>query len=105
MRIIVLFNLKAGVDVCTYEAWAKSTDIQVVNGLASIAGFSVHAATGVLGSDAKPPYAYVEVIDVADMEQFGRDVATDTMKRVAAEFQQFADNPTFITTRTLGAAE
>jgi hypothetical protein len=104
MRIVVLFNLRAGVDVAAYEAWAAARDIPVVNGLASIENFSVHAATGVLGSDATPPYAYVEIVDVADMDQFGRDVATQTMQAVAAEFQAFADNPVFILTRPLGAA-
>lgn len=103
-RIVVLFNLKAGVDPAVYEAWALSTDIPVVNGLDSIAAFSVHPTTGVLGSDAKPPYAYIEVIDIADMETFGADVASATMQKIAAEFQAFADNPTFIMTRTLGAA-
>lgn len=103
-RIVVLFNLKPGVDPEAYENWARSTDIPVVNGLASIGAFSVHATTGVLGSDAKPPYAYVEVIDVADMEKFGADVASATMQKIAAEFQSFADNPTFILTRTLEAA-
>lgn len=103
-RIVVLFNLKPGVDPAVYEAWARSTDIPVVNGLDSIGTFSVHAATGVLGSDAKPPYAYVEIIDVADMETFGRDIATETMQRIATEFQSFADNPTFVMTRTLEAA-
>lgn len=103
-RIVVLFNLKPGVDTETYEAWARTTDIPVVSGLASIGGFSVHAATGVLGSDAAPPYAYVEIIDVADMEGFGADVASETMQKIAAEFQAFADNPTFILTRTLEAA-
>lgn len=103
-RIVVLFNLKPGVDPEIYEAWARSTDIPVVGSLASIGGFSVHATTGVLGSDAKPPYAYVEIIDVADMDQFGADIATATMQKIAAEFQAFADNPTFIMTRTLEAA-
>ena len=104
MRIIVLFNLRPGVDPSAYESWAKSTDIPVVNGLSSISGFSVHAATGLLGSDGKPPYAYVEIVDVSDMDQFGNDVSGETMRRVAAEFQAFADNALFVTTRTLEAA-
>ncbi|WEK50214.1 MAG: hypothetical protein P0Y66_21635 [Candidatus Kaistia colombiensis] len=103
-RIVVLFNLKAGVDTKAYEAWAVSTDIPIVNGLDSIAAFSVHPTTGVLGSEARPPYAYVEIIDVADVDQFGADVTSATMQKIAAEFQAFADNPTFIMTRTLGAA-
>ena len=101
MRIIVLFNLRAGITIAEYEDWARKTDIPIVNKLASIRSFTVHKATSVLGSDAAPPYQYIEIVDVADETQFGIDVATDTMKRVAAEFQALADNPTFIATSDL----
>ena len=101
MRIIVLFNLKADVDPAAYENWARTTDIPGVNALASVKDFQVHRATGVLGSDAPPPYAYFEVIDVADMDAFGGDAASEAVKKMAAEFQQFADNPQFILTETL----
>ena len=100
-RIVVLFNLKDAASVADYEAWAKATDLPVVNGLASVDGFSVHRASGMLGSDASPPYQYVEVIDVNDMELFGKEVATETMRKVAGEFQGFADAPMFILTDTL----
>ena len=33
--VIVLFNLKPGVDVAQYEAWARDSDLPVVNGLPS----------------------------------------------------------------------
>lgn len=101
MRIVVLFNLRDGVDEAAYQAWARTTDIPVVNGLASIAGFTVHKVTGQLGSDARPPYQYVEVIDIADMDQFGKDVASERMQAISAEFQRFADNPVFLTTQDL----
>lgn len=103
MRIVVLFNLKPGVDAGAYEAWAKATDIPVVNGLASVENFTVFAATGLLGSDAAPPYRYLEIVDVGDMDGFGRDVAGETMQRVAAEFRAFADDPVFIATRAVSA--
>lgn len=101
MRIIVLFNLKAGVDAGVYERWARTTDIPGVNALGSVADFQVYRATGLLVSDAAPPYAYIEVIDVADMDGFGADVAGEAVQKVAAEFQQFADNPQFILTEAL----
>lgn len=101
MRIIVLFNLKPGVDPAAYEQWARAKDIPGVNALGSVADFQVHRATGVLGSDAAPPFAYFEVIDVADMDAFGKDVSSEAVQKVAAEFQQFADNPQFILTETL----
>ena len=100
MRIIVLFNLKPGVDASAYENWARTTDIPGVRALGSIADFQVYRTTGVLGSDEKAPYEYIEVIDVADMEAFGRDAAGETIQKVAAEFRTFAD-PTFIMTEAL----
>lgn len=101
MRIIVLFNLKAGVDPEVYERWAKDVDIPGVRGLRSISDFQVYRATGVLGSDAKPTYAYAEIIDVADMGLFGTEVADEAVQKVAAEFAAFADAPEFILTEAL----
>ncbi len=100
-RIFVLFNLKQDADEAAYRAWAEATDLPVVRALPSIAAFDVFTVTGLLGSDAAPPYRFIEVIDVADMEQFGRDVANETMQRVAAEFAAFAD-PVFLMTKPLG---
>lgn len=102
MRIIVLFNLKPDADPDAYEAWAKRTDLPTVNGLPSVGGFTLHRATGLLGTEDAPPYRYVEVLDVADPARLGEDVSTETMSRVAAEFRQFADNPIFIVTEQVG---
>lgn len=101
MRIVCLFNLKPGVDPATYEAWARQGDIPTVNALGSVASFTVHKATGLFGSDAKPPYEYVEVIDIAGMDAFVADVSTPEFQALAAPFQDFADSPTFILTEDL----
>ncbi len=45
-QLIVLFNLKDGVEPSAYEAWAKSTDLPIVRGLASIKSFSIYRASG-----------------------------------------------------------
>lgn len=103
MRIVVLFNLRPGVDPPTYEAWAASADAPTVRALPSIDGFRVHALTGMLFGDAKSPFQYCEVIDINDMDAFGRDVGTAAMGEIAAKFQTFADNPLFLTTREVGA--
>ena len=97
--LIVLFNLQQGADPADYEAWAKSTDLPVVRGLASVASFDVYRSQGLLGSDGASPYAYIELIEIADLQKFGDEVEGDTMRKVAAEFQNFADNPVFILTR------
>lgn len=100
-RIVVLFNLKDGAAAGEYEAWARATDLPTVNGLKSVDTFTVHRSVGLLGSDGKPPYDYIEIIDVDDMATFGAEVSEENMRKVAGEFQSFADGPVFILTDTL----
>lgn len=104
MRIIVLFDLRPGTDAAAYEDWARSRDIPTVRALPSISGFEVSACTGLLTGEGTPPFQYVEVIDVADMDAFGQDVASARMQAIAAEFRAFADNPRFIVTRNVAVA-
>ncbi len=102
MRIIVLFNLKEGVNIAEYEEWARTRDIPGVNALGSIDGFSVHKATGLFGApDAAPPFQYFEIIDVNDMDGFLADISTPEFQTAAAPFQQYADNPQFVLTEDL----
>jgi len=96
--LIVLFNLKNEADSNAYEEWAKSTDLPVVRNLGSVDSFEVYRTAGMYGSDAAAPYQYVEVIEISDLDRFGADVSTDTMAKVAGEFQGFADNPVFMIT-------
>lgn len=97
-RIIVLLNLKPGKSADDYERWALTTDLPTVKALKSIDSFSLFQATGLLGSDEPAPYQYIEIIDVADMELFGHEASSETMTRIAGEFQDWA-TPTFILTR------
>lgn len=101
MRIIVLFNLKQGVDPAEYENWARQTDIPGVRALGSCADYQVYRTTGLFGSEEKPPYRYIETIDIRGMDAFLADVTSDAVQKLASEFQRFADNPLFITTESL----
>lgn len=100
--VVVLFNLKESANVEAYEAWATATDLPIVRALGSVDSFAALRSVALLGSDDKPPYEYIEVINVNDMERFGTDIGTDKLQKVAAEFQEFADNPLFIMTESLG---
>ncbi|MFZ4120875.1 MAG: hypothetical protein ACOYKM_04355 [Caulobacterales bacterium] len=100
-RIIALFNLKPGVTPQAYESWAKRVDLPTVNGLRSVESFEVFRSTGLLGSDAKPPYNYVEIIDVADMDMFFGDIGSEQMQKIAAEFQAMVTDLAFINTDKL----
>ena len=101
-RILALFNLKPGVDVGDYEKWAQSVDLPTVNGLKSVEKFEVFKSAGLLGSEDKPPYAYYEILDVADMDGFGKEVASETMQKVAGEFQAMTDDLVFILSDKIG---
>lgn len=101
MRILVLFNLKPGVLAADYEEWAKTRDIPGVRSLMSINNFKVYGVTGIFGSDAKAPFQYVEVVDVADMDGFMKDIAQPTITELSEEFKQWADAPLFLTTEEL----
>lgn len=102
MRLIVLFNLKPGISVTDYENWARTKDIPAVNALPSVSSFQVFKTTGKLGTEDAAPYSHVEIIDVDDMDQFWKDVATETMQKIAAEFGGMAE-VTFMTTEEIKA--
>ncbi len=100
-HIIVLFNLKPDADPQAYENWARETDLPTVRKLSSVAGFDALRTVSMLGSQDSPPYQYIEVIKVKDMTGFGEEVATQTMRKVAAEFRSFAQSPQFIVCESL----
>ncbi len=101
MRIIVLFNLKEGVDIAEYEEWAKTRDIPTASALSSVKSFTVHKATGLFGSDDPSPYEYFEIIDITGMDEFVADVSDPEFQTMAAPFQDYADGPQFILTEDL----
>jgi len=98
--IIVLFNLRAGVTPADYEAWARRTDLPIVIALPSVEGFEVLRTTGLLGG-GQPPYQYVEILRFTALDALFKDIGSETMQRVASEFQTFADGPLFIQTDAL----
>lgn len=99
--VIVLFNLKPGVSAGEYEAWARASDLPVVNALPSVEAFEVLKASGLLIGEGKPPYDYIEIIRIPDMAAFGKDMGDPAVQAGAAQFQQYADNPLFILTSAL----
>ena len=98
--IIVLFNLREDADKEAYENWAKTTDLPTARNLPSVDKFDVLRTTGLLGG-GEAPYQYVEVLEINDLEQLGKDGATEAMQKVVAEFVSFADNPQFMLTEAL----
>jgi hypothetical protein len=98
--VVVLFNLKPGVDAGEYERWARAHDLPEVTGLASVRQFRVLRALGLMNGTAAP-YRYIELIEIYALEGFRLDVKSDAMQRVAQQFRQFADSPVFIVTESI----
>jgi hypothetical protein len=101
MRIIALFNLKQGASRDEYEAWARSRDLPTVNGLSSVEDFQVLRATGLLFSEDKPPYDYIEVLDIKGLDAFMQDCGGEAVGALAREMGAFTDGAVFITTERL----
>ena len=94
--LVVLFNLKDEASKEAYENWAQNTDVPTVKNLDSVNDFKVYRLGNLMGTEEKGPYQYCEIIDVSDMALLGEEVGSEVMQKVAAEFQEFADNPIFI---------
>jgi hypothetical protein len=95
--LIVLFNLKKKkTAIKKYEKWAQKTDVPTVKGLKSVDDFKVYRCGNILGTEKASPYQYIEVIEINDMTGLFADIGSETMQKVAAEFQEFAKNPMFI---------
>lgn len=99
--IVVLFNLKAGVQASDYEAWAKSTDLPTVNSLKSVDQCRLLRTNGVMGSELPAPYQYIETIEVNSFSGFHEDLGGPLMQRITEEFKKFADKPLLIVSHEL----
>lgn len=96
--MIVLLTLKDGVDPDEYERWARETDGPTVTGFPSVDDWRLYRAERLIGSDAQPGFAYVEVVEVNDVDQLGRDVAGPQAQEMTRQLARFAHPPTFVLT-------
>jgi hypothetical protein len=101
MQIIALFNLKEGARRSDYESWARGRDMPTVSGLPSVDKFQVLRSRNVLFSQDKPPFDYIEILDVTSQAAFLEDCGSDAVAALAKEMSAFTDGATFITTEEL----
>jgi hypothetical protein len=98
-HVIVLFNLKAGIEPSQYEAWAAARDLPTVRSFRSVRRFDVLKVAGMLSGAGNPPYEYVELLEVDSVESLRGDIAsTPVMAEIAREFREYADSPVFMVT-------
>jgi hypothetical protein len=89
--MIVLVNMKEGVSPEVYERWVSRSYAPAVRKLPSVGDWRNHRVSGLLGSDADPPYRYVVTTEFGDLEQLGEDVRGEEMRRLLAELHEYAE--------------
>lgn len=95
-KILVLFNLRDGVDPETYEAWARDVDLPTARSLGAVTSFNVYRSGGHMRTGEPGPYQYVEWLEITSPEALGADAQTEAMQAVIKAFGEYADNPEFI---------
>ncbi|MFF7259373.1 RedY protein [Streptomyces sp. NPDC008159] len=89
MQVIVhRIRLHEGVDPARFESWVRESDYRAAAGLESLHSFAVHRVS--TNAHANAPHEYFEVISVTSAEEFERDMATDTFRRLVAAFDTMA---------------
>src|SRR3712207_3770192 len=89
--MVVLVNLKSGVRPEDYERWILESYAPAVRNLSSVEDWRDYRASGMLGSDAAPPYHYVVTFEARDLEQLGREVESEEMHRLLSELHEVAE--------------
>ncbi len=97
--MIVLVNLKEGVSPEDYEGWILDSYAPAVRSLPSVEDWRDYRVSGLLGSDAAPPYRYVVTLEVSDLEQLGRDMQGEEIQKLFSELHERAEVTQFMAQR------
>jgi hypothetical protein len=88
--MIVLVDLKEGVNSEDYECWVLESYAPAVRKLPSVEDWRDYRVTGLLGSDAVPPHQYIVTLEIRDLDRLGRDIASEEMRRLLSELHDLA---------------
>jgi hypothetical protein len=89
--MIVLVNLKEGVNPEDYERWVLESYAPAVRELSSVQDWRDYRMTGLLGSRAAPPYRYAVTLEIKDPHQLRLDMAGEEMQRLLSELHSLAE--------------
>jgi REDY-like protein HapK len=73
-RVFFLNKLATGVDRSDYERWVRERDYPTARAIPSIRSYDVVRLDGPL-REGDVPYDYVEVVEVADLDDYRADLA------------------------------
>jgi hypothetical protein len=102
MRIIGLITLKPETTAQGFEDWTRSDYLPGIRALVSVVDFELLRTSGQFGSDVAAPATYVAVLDIADIEEFERDLGGDAGTALTTEFRRLAGLADWIKTERIG---
>ena len=69
-RVFFMNTLKPGVEPADYEEWVRRVDYPVARKQESIQSYVVTRLDGMLNGEGEPPFQYLEVIEITDLEAY-----------------------------------
>jgi hypothetical protein len=85
-------KLKPGAEAAAYEQWVRNTDYRLAQGIDCIEHYRVHKLTGLVEGEGKPPFDYIEVLKVRDLEAYRKALREDpAIRQIIDEIGQFVD--------------
>ena len=82
-----LTKLKKEVKAKDYEKWVHASDYPTAKKMKSIKSYKVHRINGAFMGDKV--YDYVEVIEITNLEDYGKDLNSDNGKKLLAEWSNY----------------
>jgi predicted butyrate kinase (DUF1464 family) len=97
--MIVLVNLKEAVAPAEYERWLEERYVPAVLDLPSVDEWRGYKVSGLPESGGDPPYQYVVSVGINDLEQLGRDMESEQVRRLLDELGHYAEVTQLMTER------
>ncbi len=89
--MLVLVNLKEGVNPKHYERWVLESYAPAVRNISSVEDWRDYRATGLLGSDDLPPHDYLVTLEIEDPDQLMKDMSGGVMQGLLSELHELAE--------------
>lgn len=74
-RVFFLNKLREGVEPEDYEAWVREVDYPLARSMPTIERYDVTRLDGLLQGDGDPPYDYLEVVEITDLDAYRQSLA------------------------------
>lgn len=87
--VFFLNRLREGADRDEYEAWIRRVDYPVARSQGPIASYTATRIDGTLSGEGEPPYDYLEVIEITDLEAYRALGSLPEFEQLLAEWSQY----------------